>query len=268
MDNLVNELLLNSTEDIAVGKYAKKCVSNFKITKKASLAHILELGYVYYANHQVDNLALCTDFLINNLSHIIISNQWSPMYLASLMARVKRKQGKKDEAKKYVEVIKEIGFNEAIVSREWIEREHQWAYTRMTPRAEEEWRINMLYLLCLIIETGGSSTLSADDAEQEFKEHLHHLRAILGIPQDTPPDRPRGKKGPFPIKSYLFEDYKKVKGVLPLTYNDIKVSLEVKANENGWALCPTCERKFKVTDKNAFDGIKHLRCKQKLKIIQ
>ena len=267
MNSHVNEILLENAKDSIVGKYAKKCVENFKVTKKTSLANMLELGYVYYANHQEDNLEICTNYLIESLSEISISNQWCPMYLASLMARVKREKGNIDEAKKYVEVINKIGFNETIVTRGWIEREHQWAYTRMTVRAEEEWRINMLYLLCLVIETGGSPTLSADDAEHEFKEHLQHLRSILGVPQNNPPARPQGKEGPFPIKSFLFEDYKKLKSVLPLSSNDKKVALEVSANENGWVLCPTCERKFKATDKNAYDGTKHLKCKQKLKVV-
>jgi|GEM_PF-2606848 len=40
----------------------------------------------------------------------------------------------------------------------------------------------------------------------------------------------------------------------------------ISINRDGWTQCPACNFKFKISDPNAWDGKRHLRCSQPLKI--
>ena len=40
----------------------------------------------------------------------------------------------------------------------------------------------------------------------------------------------------------------------------------IDVNHDGWTQCPSCGFKFKITDSNAWDGKRHRRCSQPLKI--
>jgi predicted DNA-binding WGR domain protein len=249
-----------------ISKYGKKA-RNFKLSKTSSLKGALELAYALYAVKNFNGLVRLADFLLENVDKVRTSDKWCVQYVLAIAARLRREFDQVSDAEKYMACVETLAFNPTILTREWVEREHQWAYLRMTVRSEEEWRINMLYILCLIIEVGGSRNLPIGDAEVEFQEHLVHLRAILGVEQATPPARPKGRYGPFPVKSHLFDEYKKVAGVLPPSSNNKNNALEVKANEDGWVRCPTCNFGFKAADKHAYDGKRHRRCKQKLTVI-
>ncbi len=40
----------------------------------------------------------------------------------------------------------------------------------------------------------------------------------------------------------------------------------ITIDKDGWTQCPTCNFKFKISDSNAWDGMRHRRCSQPLKI--
>jgi len=250
--------------DGAISRYARQVVRGFSPTKASSLKALLELTVVYYAAEQPPQVEVLADVLLSHRQSIRRSNDWCALYVWTLAARMSRQASTPSLTEKFMNAVHSTAFNASTLDRAWIEREYSWAYTPLTPRGEEEWRIAMIYKLAFVIELGGSETLPIADAELELQEHLAHLRFLLGIKQARVIERPAGKV-PNPIVSHLFE----MKAVRGVARSDARVSdvIEVLPDDKGWARCPSCGFRFSIADKHAFDGKRHLRCKQKMRIV-
>jgi hypothetical protein len=187
-----------ASTDSKVAQYATKAIRDFTFSKKLSLGALLELAIVYYAVAHSRRLQDLADFLLLHHDSIHPSHIWCAQHVWAVAARSAREDYALALAGKLVKAVRDTGFNSGTLQRKSIEHEYRWAYTRLTLRGEEEWRIAMIYRLAFAIELGGSDTLPVANAEQEFQEHLGHLRALLGVEQLRVVERPAGKV-PNPI---------------------------------------------------------------------
>lgn len=233
-------LISNDQDNRRLGYYRGRAANQFgrgaagksPVARTQVLKHLLELAHALYACSRPLEIGQIAELVEAELESIHPGDQWCVQHILALKARCAREAERPAEASLCVETIGSLGLNSTVLSDAWMERSRAYAATSMTPRAQEEWHIEMLYRLGLVVEMGGSETLSVQAAEAEFQKHLRGLQELFKLVPARPAE------------------------AVPV----------IQADAGGWARCPKCGFQFKVSDPNVFARGKHLRCKQKLTI--
>ena len=192
-----------------VKKLIRAAVKDLKPRNESSLKPLLQLVCGLYAFERFQDILDIVDYVksqpTGKLSEEHLWQQRARLQmLLSIEARVLREAGKPALASQTMKLAEETGGYQRPIGLSDAEFLYESAQKKMTKRKEEEWRVEMLSLLSLAIECGGSKSLTQDQAEAEFQMHLANLRAILKIPQEQDPQRTSKNTANYPIKSLLF----------------------------------------------------------------
>lgn len=186
-------------------EYAAPVLTGFKVTKTASLEKLSTLAVVVYAHRRERELSELAGFVAS--VGLSASAPYPLQEVLALESRSCRDRQNAADARKWIQHIKDLGYNDHVLTLESIEHHDSFALHGrgpMTVAQEVRWRISMVKKLVLASELGGSRTLKAKDARRELDEHMAHLRAVWKIKQDASIERPAGRHAPYPIPSHLF----------------------------------------------------------------
>jgi hypothetical protein len=200
---------LSAEKEPCVKKCLKAVEADLNACEESTFWPLLQLACVLYAFKRYKDVLRVAEFArsrqIGKLSENWFHQQKPVLQkLFAIEARVLGEMDERDLARNALLLLQSMEINPGILSLYAIERLYESVQKRMTNRKEADWRIEMLGLLSLIIECGGSKSVGIEQAESEFQMHLSHLRAILKISQEQPPKRTGKNTAHYPIRSPLF----------------------------------------------------------------
>ena len=171
-----------------LARVKKKAATKFRMSSAACRQNAAALAYwllLFHREQEAEEVCrfLGTAEFTGNFS------SWGPVEEAlTLQARLARAAGRPEEAAECVKQITAAGYSSnrleggLLTGRGGRRERIQEAVAQKDKTAEREWRLRALTELCFMIELGGSKQYPVEALEEEFRQNLDALRALIKVP--------------------------------------------------------------------------------------